>query len=118
MNSRKKGLQSVNKVKKILQDRGEKVEGPGYKVIWLPSGPQVVHCDYFGLFDLLSIPPMGVIRGHAVCSMANKKRNAKKILDGDYFGDLWAEDEGKFNRYHVYRDIEGDHIELVEEGIK
>jgi hypothetical protein len=51
---REKGLIECRAIKKILQGMGLRVEGPGYKPLFLPGAHMTtVHKDYFDMFDLL-----------------------------------------------------------------
>lgn len=66
MNSRQKGLAGVREVKKILEAGGSKVTGPAYKPAFVGGRMIAVHCDFFGLFDLISLDNEGELHGHQV----------------------------------------------------
>ncbi len=88
-NPRKIGLKFVNEVKKVLQGLGHEVEGPGNKVIWLPSGPIPIHADFFGCFDLISYFE-GQFIGHQVSTLSNKAAKVKLIQGKNMPGWVWA----------------------------
>lgn len=120
MNARQKGLVAVHKVKKVLQARGETVEGPGYKPLFFKGKMIAVHSDYFGAFDLMAFSEIKCLYGLQVCDIKNKLRNAKKIYDIAGCGDLWCHMGVRkgFNKYLVI-EVDGKmHIELVEENVK
>ena len=120
MNNRSRGLQTVRKVKAILQKRGETVEGPGYKPLFFKGKMIAVHSDYFGAFDLMAFSKIKCLYGIQVCDIKNKLRNAKKIYDIAGYGDLWCYMGMRkgFNKYLVTA-LNGEmHIELIKEGVK
>jgi len=120
MSNRSKGLLAVHKVKKILQTRGETVEGPGYKPMFFKGRMIAVHSDYFGAYDLMAFSKIRCLYGIQVCDYKQKQRNAKKIYDSGNDGDLWCYMGARkgFNVYHV-TELEGKlHTELLEEGLK
>ena len=121
MNARQKGLAAVHKVKKILQARGETVEGPGFRPAYNKKTKKMflMHSDYFGAYDLMSFSKDKCLYGIQVCSLDNKQRNARKIYESGNDGELWCYmgKEG-FNVYLV-TELDGKlHIELLEEGVK
>jgi hypothetical protein len=120
MNNRQKGLALVRDVKHILEQTGHTVEGPGYKSLFIKGKIVAVHSDFFGCFDLLSAGKDTMIYGHQVCSAENKTRNAKKIFDAGFNGDLWCYDGPRkgFSRYWVHEDNGQMHIEELGTGIK
>ena len=119
MNARSKGLETVRKVKAILQKRGEIVCGPGYKPLFVKGKMVVVHQDYFNAYDLMSFSKDKCLYGVQVCSQENKQRNARKIYDCGNDGELWCYlgKEG-FNVYLVTSLNDEMHIELIEENVK
>lgn len=106
MNNRRKGLEMVKQVRKALEAMGHTVEGPGYKPLFVNGKMTVVHRDFFGVFDLISFSSKAKLRGHQVCSLENKQRNAKKVFESGIDGDLWCYVKGTkgFTRYWVYSD--------------
>lgn len=120
MNKRQKGLLKVRQVKSILEQCGQKVEGPGYKPIWTGKAMMAVHKDFFGVFDLMSYSKDTGIRGHQITNIADKMIHAKAIFASGLSGDLWCYINNRgFNRYMVYSSTEGEmRIELLAEGIK
>ena len=122
MNARQKGLAAVHKVKKILQTRGETVEGPGFRPAYNKKTKKMflMHSDYFGAYDLMAFSEIKCLYGIQVCDYKHKNRNAKKIYDVAGCGDLWCHMGVRkgFNKYLVI-EVDGKmHIELVEENVK
>ena len=119
MNNRSRGLQTVRKVKAILQKRGETVEGPGYKPLFVKGKMIACHADFFNAYDLIAFSKTKCLYGIQVCSQENKQRNARKIYDCGNDGELWCYmgKEG-FNVYLVTSLDDKMHIELIEENVK
>lgn len=118
-NARQKGLQLVHQVRRILE-LDHTVEGPGYKSLFIKGRVVAVHCDYFGCFDLLTASKDKTIHGHQICTSEHKSRNAKKIYDCGFSGDLWCYDGPRkgFSRYWVHDDNGVMHIEQLASGIQ
>ncbi len=105
MNNRAKGLLSCREVRKLLEAQGYLVEGPGYKIQWMPTGYIPCHKDYFDAFDLITYRK-GEMMGHQVTDLKNKAARVKKIEGLGLTGWVWARTKVK-NRV-VYRVFNGD----------
>lgn len=101
--ARAKGLSYVREVKKILDSKGYRVEGPGYKPVWMGKGMRAVHSDYFGVFDLLAIR-RGRIEGHQVSTLTNKATKIKAIQEGGLCGYVWCRiSKDDYRIWYVYQ---------------
>ncbi len=103
MNARAKGLASCREVKKILQDRGYLVEGPGFGVIFIPgTGAKPIHKDYFGVLDLVSYKN-GQYWGHQVTDLSNKSKKIKALEEVGIQGWVWCRTKkGRKIEYRVF----------------
>ena len=89
--ARAKGLAFVREVKKILEDLGEKVEGPFYKPMFFGGKTHAVHKDLFGVFDLLSYAPdTQTYCGHQVSVLGKKAEKVAEILGAGMQGIVWC----------------------------
>lgn len=91
MNSRQKGLVGVREVKKILEAGGSRVTNPGYRPLFIKGRMAAVHCDFFGIFDLISLDNEGVLHGHQVTVCPEQKNRKIKLLqDARVSGKVWV----------------------------
>lgn len=88
-NARAKGLAACREVKKILQESGYKVEGPGYGIMFIEGKSIPVHKDYFGCLDLISYR-RGEMLGHQVTDLNNKAAHLKKMEGAGIEGWVWC----------------------------
>ncbi len=95
--NRAKGMSYVREVRKILEAKGYRVEGPGQKVIYINKKPISMHKDYFDGFDLLSYRET-YIKGHQITTIENKSSRAKKMRDLGLIGYLWCRVKGPHYR--------------------
>jgi hypothetical protein len=109
--ARSKGLNFVREVKKILEYKGYRVEGPGYGVCFYGGGMKPVHKDFFGVFDLLSYR-QGKVSGHQVSTLTNKAVKVKALNEAHISGYVWCR-AGK-NDYRVWW-VPADVMETEEE---
>ncbi len=104
--NRKTGLKYVHEVKEILKNMGFMVEGPGYKVIWLPGKtPIQTHIDYFGLWDLISWSKDRGYEFHQITTYSHWTDRKKTINTAGMNGYIWGRTivNGKivYNRYYI-----------------
>ncbi len=91
MNKRKKGLDGVREVRKILEGLGHRVEGPGYRSAFFNNRVQAVHTDFFDCFDLISYCWQdGKFYGHQVSDIGHKAQKVKLIQGSGIPGWVWA----------------------------
>ncbi len=88
-NARQKGLNFVREVRKILESKGYKIEGPGYGCAFYGGAMKPIHRDYFGVFDLISYKA-GFLRGHQVSTLTNKASKVKALMEANIAGDVWC----------------------------
>jgi len=89
-NTRRKGLAGVREVRKILEANGSRVEGPGYQPLFVKK-MIVVHRDYFGIFDLISLDVDGVLHGHQVTtSPDHKAEKIREMIEAKVAGTVWV----------------------------
>lgn len=90
MNSRQKGLAGVREVKKILEKQGSRVTNPAYRPLFVGGHMIAVHCDFFGLFDLISLDNEGELHGHQVTVCPeHKSQKIKALKDAKAPGKVW-----------------------------
>ncbi len=99
--SRKKGLNYVREVRKILQAMEHQVEGPGYGLAFFGGSPRPIHRDYFGLYDLVSCYD-GRIYLHQVTDLSNKAKKVKAIQEKKIPGWVWARCDGGKIFYRIF----------------
>lgn len=87
--SRSKGLGYVREVIKLLEGMNHAVEGPGYASKWFNGRVNVVHKDYFNLFDLISYCD-GVYYLHQVSDLSHKAEKVKAIKEKHFPGWVWC----------------------------
>jgi hypothetical protein len=112
MNARKKGLNYVREVRKILEAMNHQVEGPGYGVAFFAGRMLPIHRDYWGIFDLISFN--GEFHGHQVSTLSNKAVKVKAIRDKMFPGWVWCR-VNKANRVG-YRVFQIDSFGIVEDN--
>jgi len=93
-NSRRKGLEWVRIVRKMLEGMGHIVEGPFYKPVYLFSGMRAVHFDIFKIADLISYSENQFIL-HQVTDVKNKSSHVKLIQEKNLPCWIWCKIEGK-----------------------
>ncbi len=103
---RKKGLEWLREIKQILIRNGCEVEGPGYGLRFFgnkkhgqlqkigkpeeKTRPVIVHCDYFGCFDLISYrPDMGYVF-HQGSIIEEKSRKIDDLITRNKPGWVWG----------------------------
>jgi len=123
---RAKGLQYVREVKEILYAQGCQVEGPMYKIRWIPKKgasvymekgeiiPRQVHKDFFGVFDLISFrKDLGYIF-HQVSIWEERSRKVKAILKVELRGWIWSRiKQGQRIAYDVASAVPGRDLEHI-----
>lgn len=116
-NTRRKGLAGVREVKKILKANGSKVEGPGYHPLFVNKKMIVVHRDYFGIFDLISLDNEGLLHGHQVTtSPDHRAEKIREMIAAKVAGKVWVKyprqkkAPAKWRAWYVYQD--GDPMEV------
>ena len=115
MNARAKGLGLVRKVRKLLEARGYRVEGPGYGVAFFNGSMRPVHRDYFSAFDILSYRN-GFICGHQVSTLHNKSVKVSNLKDNHLAGYVWCHvDRGDWRIWFV--DTDGQEEEIFEANL-
>jgi hypothetical protein len=88
MNARKKGLQRVHEVRRILEGLGHVCEG--------------IHRDYFSIADLISYSPDDKeFILHQVTDLKNKAIHIKMIQDSELPAWVWCRLEGRVG-YRVF----------------
>ncbi len=108
-NDRKKGLEFMGEVRKILERDGCEVEGPAFKskFIFIPDSKRSfsknVHVDYFGCFDLISYrPDMGFVF-HQVSILEEKSRKIDDLIQANKPGWIWGRfKEGSKVAYRIF----------------
>ena len=92
--SRQKGLRFCHEVRKILESRGEEVEGPGYSPRYVKGRMVLVHKDYFGRSDLLSWDGEQIWE-HQVSTWEHKSNKVRQLQGEGYRGLLWLRHSGR-----------------------
>lgn len=110
MNARGKGLIFVREVKKILLDKGFKVEGPGYSMLFFDGRVQGVHRDYFGVADLMSWGDNQFML-HQITTISNRASHEKIITETGIPCWLWCRTEDRKNRWRVF--FNGKEVEMM-----
>jgi len=102
MNARAKGLSACREVKKILQDRGYRVDGPAYGVAFFGGRSVPIHRDFFGVLDLITYKD-GQYWGHQVTDLSNKSKKIKALAEAGIQAWVWARTkEGRKIKYRVF----------------
>ncbi|MCL6542073.1 MAG: hypothetical protein K6T87_16070 [Roseiflexus sp.] len=96
MNNRKKGIKSVNVIKKVLLEIGHLVDGPFNKVTFFRGRKVISHVDLFGAYDLISIDKKtGLVFFHQITSINAKTRKIKKMSQIPVYSFLWCKNKDK-----------------------
>jgi len=92
MNNRQKGLQYVREVRRIMEKKGNIVEGPMYRPAFIKGKSRAVHSDFFGLFDLISYNPKNfdTFSFHQVSLNEKRSEKIKAILKAGVSGFFWG----------------------------
>ena len=116
MNSRKKGLEWVREVKKLLEGLGHQIEGPGYGVAFYRGSMKPIHRDYFGIADLISFFN-GAFFLHQVTDLSNKSTHVKAIQKAGLPCWVWCRVPTRPISYRIFI-VNGDRIEEAEARFK
>ncbi len=102
MNARAKGLAACREVKKILQERGYKIDGPSYGIAFFGGRSVAVHRDFFDCLDLISYKD-GQYWGHQVTDLSNKSKKIKALDEAGVQGWVWCRTKEKNKiKYRVF----------------
>jgi len=101
-NTRKKGLEWVREVRKLLEAMNHVVEGPGYGVAFFNNRMSPIHRDYFSVFDLISFDGNSFI-GHQVSDLSHKAEKVRAIQAKKMKGWIWSRfAEGRRCGYRLF----------------
>lgn len=88
MNAKKKGKILEKKARNILESQGYHVEQANPKLIYIPKQKRMISKahDFFGLFDLIAVPPepQGTVRFIQVSIWDNRAEKAKKLTVANF----------------------------------
>ena len=113
MNARQKGQIFCAEVKRILEAIGHVVDGPFYKSCWFNNRSNPVHCDIFGIFDIVSCY-QGIYYFHQVSTLDHKANKVKAILDVKMSGWVWARVSNGRVFYRIFIVKPGQEVEEAE----
>lgn len=100
--ARAKGLAWCREVKAILKERGYKIEGPGFGMVFVDGRTIPMHKDFFSCFDLISYKD-GQFMGHQVTDAHNKAAHEHKMEEQGVQGWLWCRNkEGRKVYWRVF----------------
>ena len=99
---RQTGLKFVHEVKTILKATGKEVEGPKFKIVWIPDKegtirrrrptvkPIQVHEDFFGIWDLISWDKGAGYNFYQVTTLPHWTDRKKLIEQAGLRGEIWG----------------------------
>ena len=119
-NTRKIGEDYCKEAIEICQKYGHKCDGPFHKVQFVHGRMRKVHNDIFGVFDFISVDPLGQIFLHQVTSSNMKSNKVKKINSSGIKGVLWTYGHvcgGTIGPFRIYQVFPENVLELeIEDG--